>query len=44
VTTDAAFIGPEHPDAVSYRRASHAFRAGDLETLAATIHEDVSWH
>jgi uncharacterized protein len=44
VTTDAAFISPEHPDAVSYRRASDAFRAGDLETLAATIHEDVIWH
>ena len=44
MTTDAAFISPEHPDAVSYRRASDAFRAGELETLATTIHDDVIWH
>ena len=41
---DPAIISTEHPDAVSYRRASDAFRAGDLDTLATTIHEDVIWH
>jgi ketosteroid isomerase-like protein len=40
----AAIISPEHPDAVAYRRAADAFRAGDLDTLATTIHEDVIWH
>lgn len=44
MTTHAAIISPEHPDAVSYRRAADAFRAGDLDTLATTIHEDVIWH
>ena len=43
MTSDAA-IGHEHPDAVTYRRAADAFRAGDLDTLATTIHEQVVWH
>jgi hypothetical protein len=34
MTTDAAIISPGHPNAVSYRRAADAFRAGDLDTLA----------
>jgi ketosteroid isomerase-like protein len=42
MTTD--IISPEHPNAASYRRAADAFRAGDLDTLATTIHEDVIWH
>jgi ketosteroid isomerase-like protein len=44
MTTGAAIISPEHPNAVSYRRAADAFRGGDLDTLATTIHEDVIWH
>jgi len=44
MTRDAAIISPEHPDAVSYRRAADAFRAGDLDTVATTLHEDVIWH
>lgn len=44
MTTDAANIGTDHPDAVTYRRAADAFRAGDLEALATTIDEDVIWH
>jgi len=44
MTTGAATISTEHPDAVSARRAADAFRAGDLDTLATTIHEDVVWH
>jgi uncharacterized protein len=44
MSTRAAIIRPEHPDAVTYRRAADAFRAGDLDTLATTIHEDVIWH
>jgi ketosteroid isomerase-like protein len=34
----------EHPNATAYRRTADAFRAGDRETLAALIHEDVIWH
>ena len=34
----------EHPNAAAYRRTADAFRAGDRETLAALIHEDVVWH
>lgn len=37
MTTDAAIISPDHPNAVSCRRAADAFRARDLDTLAATI-------
>lgn len=37
-------ISRDHPDAVIYRRAADAFRAGDLLALTASIHEDVSWH
>jgi uncharacterized protein len=44
MTTGAAIISPEHPNAVTYRRAADAFRAGDLGTLATTIHEEVIWH
>ena len=44
MTTDAAIISTDHPDAVTYRRAADAFRAGDLDALATTIHEDVIWH
>ncbi len=44
MTTNAAIISTEHPDAATYRRAADAFRAGDLDTLATTIHEDVVWH
>lgn len=33
-----------HPDVFTYRRAADAFRNKDLETLAQTIHEDVTWH
>ncbi len=44
MTTDAAIIGPSHPDAVTYQRAADAFRAGDLEELATTIHQNVAWH
>ncbi len=44
MTTDAAIIRPGHPDVVTYQRAADAFRAGDLEELATTIHERVVWH
>lgn len=44
MTTDAANISPGHPDAVTYRRAADAFRAGNLHELATTIHERVVWH
>ena len=44
MTTGAAIISLDHPDAVTYRRAADAFRAGDLEALATTIHEHVIWH
>ena len=44
MTIDAAIISLDHPDAVTYRRAADAFRAGDLEELATTIHELVIWH
>jgi ketosteroid isomerase-like protein len=43
MTTDAS-IGPSHPDAITYRRTAKAFRAGDFEELATTIHEHVIWH
>lgn len=42
--TTTTSIGTDHPDAIIYRRAADAFRAGDLETLAETIHPDVVWH
>ena len=44
MTTDPAIISPAHPDAVTYRRAADAFRAGDLDELATAIHEHVIWH
>ena len=44
MTTSAAIISTNHPNAVAYRRAADAFRAGDLDTLATTIHQDVIWH
>ncbi|MEO8828311.1 nuclear transport factor 2 family protein, partial [Lapillicoccus sp.] len=44
MTTNVAIISTDHPDAVTYRRAADAFRAGDLDALATTIHEDVIWH
>ena len=44
MTTAAAIISPSHPDAITYRRAADAFRAGDLDELATTIHEHVAWH
>ena len=44
MTTDATTISPGHPDAVTYQRAADAFRSGDFERLATTIHEDVAWH
>ena len=34
----------EHPNATAYRRTAGAFRAGDGETLAALIDEDMVWH
>ena len=44
MSTDGPIISTDHPDAVTYRRAADAFRAGDLDTLATTIHEDIIWH
>lgn len=44
MTPDAAIISTDHPDAVTYRRAADAFRVGDLDALATTIHQDVIWH
>ena len=44
MTTNAAIISTDHPNAVAYRRAADAFRAGDLDTLATTIHQEVIWH
>jgi uncharacterized protein len=44
VTAAVPIISVDHPDAVTYRRAADAFRAGDLDALATTIHEDVIWH
>jgi ketosteroid isomerase-like protein len=40
----AVLSDPDHPDAMTYRRAADAFRAKDLDTLAATIGDSVSWH
>jgi uncharacterized protein len=37
-------ISTDHPDAVIYRRAADAFRAGDLGALVDSIHENVTWH
>lgn len=34
----------DHPNALAYRRAADAFRAGDLETVRTVIAEDVVWH
>ncbi|MEO7131379.1 MAG: nuclear transport factor 2 family protein [Dermatophilaceae bacterium] len=44
MTTESAIISADHPDAVTYRRAADAFRAGDLDALATTIDDNVSWH
>src|ERR1039457_5112289 len=44
MTKDNQSISTDHPDAVTYRRAADAFRAGDLDALATSIHEDVIWH
>ena len=44
MTGDNQIISTDHPDSVTYRRAADAFRAGDLDALATTIHEDVIWH
>src|SRR3954454_1463583 len=44
MTRGYQIISGDHPDAVTYRRAGDAFRAGDLDALATTIHEDVIWH
>ena len=44
MTQDNQSISTDHPDAVTYRRAADAFRAGDLDALATSIHEDVIWH
>jgi uncharacterized protein len=44
VTIGNQIISKDHPDAITYRRAADAFRAGDLDTLVASIHEDVIWH
>ena len=44
MSTGAAIISTDHPDAVTDRRTAGAFRAGDLDALASTIHEDVIWH
>jgi uncharacterized protein len=41
---DTQIVSTDHPDAVTYRRAADAFRAGDLDALVASIHEDVLWH
>lgn len=37
-------MSAEHPNAAAYRATAAAFRAGDLDTLAALIAEDVVWH
>jgi len=42
--TAGASIGTDHPAAVSYRRTVDAFRAGDLDAVAATIDDGVIWH
>ena len=34
----------EHPNATAYRRAADAFRAGDLNTIAQLVADDVVWH
>lgn len=34
----------DHPDALTYRLATDAFRRKDLKTVAQTIHEDVTWY
>jgi hypothetical protein len=34
----------EHPDAVAFQRTADAFRAGDMDTLAELLDEDVIWH
>ena len=37
-------LSANHADVLTYRRAADAFRNKDLATLAAAIHEDVTWH
>jgi ketosteroid isomerase-like protein len=44
MTPDRTMISTDHPDAVTYRHAADAFRVGDLDALATTIHTDVIWH
>lgn len=43
-TTRDDATSTEHANARVYRRAADAFRNKDLETLAETIAEDVTWH
>jgi len=37
-------VGIDHPNALAYRRAADAFRAGDLGAIEALIAPDVVWH
>jgi ketosteroid isomerase-like protein len=37
-------VSAEHPNATAYRATAAAFRAGELDTLATLIAEDVVWH
>jgi hypothetical protein len=34
----------EHPNAMAYRRAADAFRAGDLAAIESLVDPDVVWH
>jgi uncharacterized protein (TIGR02246 family) len=44
MTTDVPIVCSDHPDAMTYRRAADAFRAGDLDELMNIIDDDVVWH
>ena len=37
-------MSEEHPNVTAYRKAADAFRARDLQAIAALVDEDVVWH
>jgi ketosteroid isomerase-like protein len=37
-------MSDEHPNALAYRSAANAFRAGDVAAIADLVGADVVWH
>jgi hypothetical protein len=37
-------VSEEHPNAVAYRKAAEAFRAGNLQAIETLVAEDIVWH